>query len=188
MSLLLKYAAAALVALVQTGVLGYIIESRAQVLRNGQEIILKTQPIDPHDLMRGDYVTLGYDISNIDVKQITGTAPLAQTISTVYVAMKKTGEVWAFSRASWQPITDKSAEEVVLKGQSDSYFYPDSSTSIRLYYGIEQFYVPQGEGRVIEDGQREQAVDVVVAVNDAGVAQLKSLRLDGKTLYDEPLY
>jgi uncharacterized membrane-anchored protein len=188
MSPLMKYAAAALVALAQTGVLGYIIESRAQVLRNGQEIVLKTQPVDPRDLMRGDYVTLGYDISNIDVKQITGTAPTAQTITPVYVAVKKTDEIWAFSRASWQPILDKSTDEVVLKGQTNSYFYPDSSTSASLTYGIEQFYVPQGEGRVIEDGQREQAVDVLVAVSDAGVAQLKSLRLDGKTLYDEPLY
>lgn len=183
-----KYAAAAIVALLQSGVLGYMVESRAQVLRNGQEIVLRTQPIDPNDIMRGDYVILGYEISRIDYKQITGVAPTKDGIVAVYVALKKTSDVWTVSRASWQPFVDKSAEEIVVKGKTGQYFYLDKEQPVPLNYGIEAFYVPQGEGKVIEDGQRAQAVDVVLAVDGSGAAQIKSLRLNGKTLYDEPLY
>lgn len=188
MNAVMKYGAAALVALLQSGVLGYMVESRAQVLRNGQEIVLRTKPVDPNDILRGDYVILGYDISSIDPKLIAGTAPDKSGIASVFVALKKQGEVWTLSRANWQPFSDKTADEVVIKGQTGQYFYLDAEQPVPLNYGIEAFYVPQGAGKVIEDGQRAEAVDAVVAVNDSGTAQLKSLRLNGKTLYDEPLY
>lgn len=35
-------------------------------LSKGTEVTLKTIPIDPSDIFRGDYVTLGYDIANIE--------------------------------------------------------------------------------------------------------------------------
>lgn len=182
------YAAAALVALAQSGVLGYMVESRAQVLRNGEEIVLRTRPVDPNDIMRGDYVTLSYEISRIDPKQISGNEPGKAGNAKVYVALKKTGEAWVFSRASWQQITDKTADEVVIAGKTGEYYYLGGTGPVPLQYGIERFYVPQGEGKVIEDGQRAQAVDAVIAVDSSGASQMKSLRLNGKTLYDTPLY
>ena len=44
--------AAILVALLQTAFLGYMIESRASILRNGVDVVLKTVPVDPRDLRR----------------------------------------------------------------------------------------------------------------------------------------
>ena len=55
-----KMAAAALTALIQCGILLYMIQSRASILQNGTEVTLKTEPVDPRDLLRGDYVVLGY--------------------------------------------------------------------------------------------------------------------------------
>ena len=63
---------ALLVALLQVGFLGWIITSRAAVLRNGAEALLKVEPIDPRDLLRGDYVRLGYEISRIPAALVTG--------------------------------------------------------------------------------------------------------------------
>ena len=57
-------------ALAQIGFLGWIIAGRAAILRDGQEILLKVEPVDPRDLLRGDYVRLGYEISRIPVKLI----------------------------------------------------------------------------------------------------------------------
>ena len=54
-------AAAAAVAVLQVGFLSWMIAGRAAVLRDGAEVLLKVQPIDPRDLLRGDYVRLGYD-------------------------------------------------------------------------------------------------------------------------------
>jgi uncharacterized membrane-anchored protein len=59
---------------------------------------------------------------------------------------------------------------------------------VPLTFGIERYYVPEGQGRPIEDGVREKALHVVVAIAGNGQAQIKSLRMDGQTLYDEPLY
>ena len=61
-----RFALAALaVGLGQTAILGYMVESRASILRYGTEILLQTALVDPRDLLRGDYVILSYDISTI---------------------------------------------------------------------------------------------------------------------------
>lgn len=184
----LKYALAAAVALIQTGVLGYMIESRASILRNGKEVVLETVPVDPRDLMRGDFVILSYPISSIEHARISGTVPPSDSAKPVYLALVPgEGGHHVFSRASWQPITDLKPEEVVITGMTPEYFYIGTET-VPLTFGIERYYVPEGEGRPIEEGVREKAVDVVVAVTGDGRAQIKSLRLEGQTLYAEPLY
>src|SRR5690606_14422471 len=38
---------------------------RAAVLRDGSEVTLSVEPVDPRDLLRGDYVTLAYNISRV---------------------------------------------------------------------------------------------------------------------------
>ena len=63
--------AAIVVALAQVGFLGWLIAGRAAILRDGQEIVLKVEPVDPRDLLRGDYVRLGYEISSIPVSRIS---------------------------------------------------------------------------------------------------------------------
>ncbi|MDT4887408.1 GDYXXLXY protein [compost metagenome] len=75
-----------------------------------------------------------------------------------------------------------------IRGQSTYAIsdYPDATISMR--YGIERYYVPEGEGRAIEDGQRDLEITAVVSVDDAGTAVMKALRDNGKQLYQEPLY
>ena len=62
--------AAIVLALAQIGFLSWMIAGRAAILRNGQEVLLKVEPIDPRDLLRGDYVRLGYEIRNVPVKLV----------------------------------------------------------------------------------------------------------------------
>jgi uncharacterized membrane-anchored protein len=184
-----KYLLAGIVALAQTAILAYMIESRAQILRNGDEVVLLTEPVDPRDLLRGDYVTLGYPISRINASLIQGTKPLEQGRHNLYVALQKgESDVWVVSRASWQTFEDKAASEIVLVGKTPDYFTLDDNANITLNFGIEKFYVPEGEGKEIEEGQRQKAVQVTVAVDKNGQAQIKSLSLDGAMLYSEPLY
>ena len=52
-------------AMVQIVLLAAMITDRAQILRDGTEVKLQTRPVDPRDLLRGDYVVLGYDISQL---------------------------------------------------------------------------------------------------------------------------
>ena len=46
-------------ALVQVALLTVMIVDRVQILRDGKEVTLKSRPVDPRDLLRGDYVVLG---------------------------------------------------------------------------------------------------------------------------------
>ena len=47
--------AAIICSVVLVGTLVLMIQGRAAILREGTEIVLKTAPVDPRDLMRGDY-------------------------------------------------------------------------------------------------------------------------------------
>jgi uncharacterized membrane-anchored protein len=185
-----RIGAAIIVALVQCGVLGWMIQSRAAILRNGAEIVLKTEPVDPRDLLRGDYVTLGYEVSQIPAKEITAPAGgWYSEGSYVYVVLKKGGDgVWARSRASAEPISDLKGDELLLRGRSRFMFEPQSDQMVPVNYGIERFYVPEGEGRAIETAQQEKRIDAVVMVDKNGTAQIKALRDNGVSLYEEPLY
>lgn len=181
------YAGAVVAAALQTGVLYASIEKRASVLRSGHEVVLQTRPIDPRDLMRGDYVILGYDITLIDRKIVQGVSEDGARV--VYVALKPDAQgLWHLSRASFEKFSDLASDEVQIRGQSTYAIadYPDATITIR--YGIERYYVPEGEGRAIEDSQRDLQITAVVAVDDAGTAVMKALRDDGRQLYQEPLY
>jgi hypothetical protein len=59
----------------QLAVLAYIAGEREHILINGKVIHLRTAPIDPRDLFRGDYVRLNYEISRIGVDQLKGIGP-----------------------------------------------------------------------------------------------------------------
>ncbi|HIE31672.1 MAG TPA: hypothetical protein EYP67_04720 [Methanosarcinales archaeon] len=56
-------------------------------LHFGQEIVLKTDPIDPRDLFRGDYVTLSYEISRIDLNNIPHDANFSSG-ETIYASLQ----------------------------------------------------------------------------------------------------
>jgi uncharacterized membrane-anchored protein len=185
-----KMAAAALAALVQCGILLYMIQSRASILQNGREVVLKTEPVDPRDLLRGDYVTLGYAISSFPAAEIDGdTNTRSEESSPVYVALKKGADgIWAKSRASVSPIADLKPDEVLITGRALYGFTPKSSDNVRVNYGIERFYVPEGEGSAIESERNERRIDAVIMVNAKGKAQMKRLMDAGAALYEEPLY
>ncbi|WP_461667883.1 GDYXXLXY domain-containing protein, partial [Paenochrobactrum sp. BZR 201-1] len=105
------YGAAVVTALLQTGVLFAGIEKRAQILRYGQDIVVQTSRVDPRDLMRGDYVILGYDFSEFAQSAVKDATD--DYSGDVYVAVKKGDDgLWHMSRASIKPFDDLSADEV----------------------------------------------------------------------------
>ena len=65
-------AIAIVAAVVLIGVLGSMIMGRAAILRDGREIVLEVLPVDPRDLLRGDYVRLDYNISSLPIELFEG--------------------------------------------------------------------------------------------------------------------
>ncbi|AAL52251.1 GDYXXLXY domain-containing protein [Brucella melitensis] len=181
------YAGAVLAALLQTGILYAGIEKRAAILRSGQDIVFQTEPVDPRDLMRGDYVVLGYEISNIARSAIQGVRPAGSR--TVYVAVKPDAKgISRFSRASFVPFKDLATGETQIRGEAGYEISDDPEANIRLSFGIERYYVPEGEGHPIEGSQREHDITVLVAVDASGSPVIKALMDEGQPLYEGPLY
>ena len=48
--------------------------------------------------------------------------------------------------------------------------------------------VPEGEGRALEKLVREKKLAAVLAIGADGEAAIKGLAIDGRTVYDEPLF
>ncbi|MGU3576840.1 GDYXXLXY domain-containing protein [Brucellaceae bacterium C25G] len=181
------YGAAILTALLQTGVLFAGIEKRAQILRHGQDIVVQTSRVDPRDLMRGDYVILAYDFSTIDKGLIEG---LTDNYSgDVYVVLKKADDTfWHVNRASVKFFDNLGENEVQLKGEPAYPIWLQPSGNVGLRFGIERYYVPEGEGLAIEGEISENNITAMIAISKTGIPQIKALQNKGEKIYEEPLY
>jgi hypothetical protein len=99
------------------------------------------------------------------------------------------GEDGLWQAVSARPATAEAAPApgmVDIRGRVDASF--PAIGSVRVDYGIERFYLPEGEGRAIERDLGVRPFRMQVAVGADGTAQIKSF-LDGDVpLYEEPLY
>ena len=184
--------AAVLLAIAQIAFLSWIIAGRAAILRNGQEVLLKVEPIDPRDLLRGDYVRLGYEIRNVPVK-LVANAPAGEFLvedGPIFVRLgKDTDGYWRPRSASLRVAEGTPpAGEVDIRGTVSGGWTIGPDASFSVDYGIDRFYVPEGDGLAIQADMRERPFGILAAVAGDGTAQIKAL-MDGETkLYEEPLY
>lgn len=179
-------------ALIQIALLGFMVVDRAQILREGTEVKLQTRPIDPRDLLRGDYVVLGYDISNVPsgalFKQPSGSR---NPIVYVKLAPKPDGLYEAVSvHTAPVPVT---RPEVLIRGRVlyGASCEPDGQSfcdKLQVRYNLEKYFVPEGEGKKLEDARNQRKLTVVAAVLPSGRAAIKRLLLDGQPVYEEPWY
>ena len=51
-------------------ILGTVVQQE-NIWRTGKVILLETQPVDPRDLLRGDFVRLNYKISSVPREKFT---------------------------------------------------------------------------------------------------------------------
>lgn len=184
---------AIVLALVQIGFLTFIIAGRAAVLRDGQEVLLKVEPVDPRDLLRGDYVRLGYDISNVPVSMIGNVPSGAQRTEAgpVFVRVKKDGDgIWKMVSASLYepPSTPPGDDEIDIRGMVDDGRGLGRIDTLNVEYGIERFYLPEGEGLAIERDMRVRSFNIVAAIAQDGSAQIKALMDGDIMLFREPLH
>ena len=183
---------ALVLALVQIGFLSWIIAGRAAILRDGKQVLLKVEPIDPRDLLRGDYVRLGYEISRIPVKLIANVpaGKLTSDDTSIVVRLKPGADGYWAAAAAWfgQAPTPAASDEADIVGHVAAGWDVSAATTIAPDYGIERFYLPEGEGIAIQNDMRVRPFGVRVALARDGTAQIKALMDGDKTLFEEPLY
>lgn len=178
------------------GTLALMIENRAAILRDGKEIVLQVEPVDPRDLMRGDYVRLAYGggmSPAIDATLVAGDWPAENAVSPVWLVLAP-GDDGIFTTKSvhFSKPAQLETGEVLLKSKPARIQVAKQSSGLnritRVTFGIERYYVPEGKGLEIEKARNEGRTTVAIRVSDAGEPQIARLMIDGETLYEEPLY
>ena len=159
-------------------------------IAGADQLILNTPNVDdPSGVMYG--VNLGYDISRF---KLAPGAGIPEHNAPFYVTLRKgPGDNWQGVAGSSQPPAQVQPDEVVIKGRVDYVAqptpdYPSEPAAVGLHYGIESYFVPEGEGRKLEDARNAGKVTVVAAVTPSGRAAIKRLLLDGQPVYDEPWF
>ena len=100
--------------LLQLAVLVAMITGNTAPYIGGQTVLLRVVPVDPRDLMRGDYVTLSYDISRMSPAIMGGNSPGDATNRKVYVSLEPEPDGRHFKerpRASRDPRADPTSRE-----------------------------------------------------------------------------
>jgi len=119
--------------------------------------LLRTRPVDPRDLLRGDYITLRYDISTPP-----GSASPTQKSGPVYVRLKPDGRFWVADAVAAIPMDDGAPW---VKGHWKNQ---------AIDFGIGQYFVPEGKGN--PPGK----ISVEIALRPDGVPQIVQLYSDGR--------
>ena len=167
----------------------YMIADRMMLLTSGRSITLQVVPVDPTEMFRGDYVILSYKISRLDLAVLHG--PDAFIVQRpVFVVLKNDGQAWVPITVSDKLIA-AGPDQVVIRGTVTSY-QPNADDKappvLSVEYGIESFFVPQGEGKDIESARNADKVTAEVAVANDGRVALKAVLVDGKSVFSETLF
>lgn len=190
-------------AVVQTLALAWIVAGRVSILHSSNVVTLTTQPLDPRDLFRGDYVVLAYSISRLALDGLPGDKDLRQG-DTIYVEIAPARETWR-AVGVWRKAPKPAEGDKVIRGRiadvtkniarvratpfsNDMEEVPcNDCVMATVVYGIESYFVPEGKGRELETERNNHALSVDVALADDGEAAIKGVRVDGDLLYEEPL-
>ncbi len=149
-------------------------------LRQGTLILLDTQPVDPRDLLRGDFVILRYAIGDLPTDRfepaLDPDAPLRPGAKIwVELGPEPDGPFHRVIAASLAP-REPAPGQVVLVGTVES--GPNqtprrSPAAVRVAYGLERYYVREGTGNP------RGRLSVQVAVPGSGEGHIKEVFIDG---------
>ena len=134
------------------------VRSHAPVVR------LKTVPVDPQDLLRGDYMILRYEIS--EAKSPAQDGVNAKPGGEFWVVLEPRDGFHVATQTSWdQPKVQP--PQIAVRAR------PGARGSA---YGIETFYVPEGQGT-----PRFKTIEVDAAVSPTQRLFIKRVLVDGQS-------
>ncbi len=233
--------------LLQVALLVGIIAYRHYWVVTGDRILLRTAPVDPRDIFRGDYVSLRYDISTLDLDGL-GTKGSFKSNEKVYVLLERnpegvfnavsvsrerpSGKRFIQGRVQYERTLSK--WEVTVKDDSDQFhelkppwfegikrgnrivfclderknvlqFYKEEadyrpkcggesltgtveeiketrSRVLNVAYGIENYFVEEGKGRVVESSRNTRDLRVEVSLRKDGKGIITGLFMDGRLI------
>ena len=126
-------------------------------LSSGDEYRLQVQPVDPVDFFRGEYVALQYPISRIP---LDGTR--WDPGDVVYVPLRRADGHWTGDKGFRERPGDPFIQGRMTRGGG-------------VEYGIETFFVEEGQARRYEEAMFRRRLYADVVIDDEGRAKLKDL-------------
>ena len=130
-------------------------------LLTGKTVVLKTQPIDPFDVFRGQYLTISYEISRVNLSKGFKEG------DTVYVSLKEGDDtIWHADKVS----SNKPESEIFIRGTAKQ-----SWRGLAVEYGIGQYFFER-------DAHIPRMDSVRVKVDSSGQARIVELLMNGQPL------
>ena len=158
----------ALVSFLQIGVLGFEYLGAVYPHWGDVTVKLKTVPVDPRSLFRGNYARLRYEISRLPKSLYQGDRPLREN-ERVYVLLERNDDGISSARAI---LLEAPAQGSFVRGRVKNRWRKQEE--IRISYGIEAYFAPKREALALERRLRSGALaEVSLASN--GKAALKSI-------------
>ncbi|MDH3974754.1 MAG: GDYXXLXY domain-containing protein [Deltaproteobacteria bacterium] len=149
-------------------VLSGIYVSAAIPLWTGSEIKVKTVPVDPRSMFRGNYARLRYEFSRIKSSHFPD-AKVPRNGEIIYISLKA-GDNDIYELSDVSLVAPGSG--IYLRGRVENGRY--RRDSYRVKYGIEAFFAPKKEALVLEKDLRHGGIAVLM-VSDSGAARIKDV-------------
>lgn len=153
------------IVIIQLFFLIFMAYSKQMHIDNGKKIMLKVKPVDPRSVMRGSYVNLSYDISDITIN----TDKKIRRGDTIYVLLKKDDKYWVYKDFSFETPDN---EQLYLKGRvRHSYKNKDNKRVVAsMEYGIEDYFASEDKAKELEDNREKELLYARIAVDKNGEA------------------
>ena len=163
-----------LVLALQCAWMAYTVATQESTLSRGQIILLETRRVDPRDLLRGDYLILDYNISEVPTNLFLTPVKTDLPYGTkIFVALVSgTNQFYQVSRASTNQLA-AGIGEVLIRGRSDGNRW-NASNAVQIVYGIEKYFVAEGQGN--PSGR----LTVQAVVPASGRVKIREVFVDGK--------
>jgi len=147
----------------QVAILAWMTIAAASPLRDGQTVLLRVEPVDPRDLLRGDHVLLGYSFNQV------GSLGDDSLGSPAYVTLVPEADGVHY-RGELPSIAPPKPGTLYLRGTFEA---PG-----RASFGIETFHVQEGTGRKYEEAIRDHKLWAEIAVSPHGRGVVKRLVIE----------
>ncbi len=96
----------------------------------GRSVLVRVQPVDPRDFLRGQYMRLGYDFSTPEALWAVG-----EEGDPVWCVLRPEGDFYVFTRAQTARPRRLPAGQVAVRGTKQGW---------QLRFGVERYFVPEG--------------------------------------------
>ena len=154
----------------QVLVLGGMVVNAALPLWTGTEIRVRTVPVDPRSMFRGNYARLRYEFTSLPEDALGGEDNVRNG-EVVYVSLEPgDGEIHGFAGASFEPPSDG----IFLRGRISGIYPPYA-----VRFGIEAYFAPKEKALELEQNLRSGGIAVLM-VSEGGRAALKDVIPDPK--------